>query len=296
MNENVSQLERALHIVLWQIRDYLNELVLIGGWVPHLYRKYGGFTDWKLDVPFTSEVDILISPPLKLESGQSISKALRAAGFSPLNDGNTPAVWVKDPDSGEQVEFLVAHTGSARQIGKVVPVSGQPDLGALSLDGLELLARHTTFLTVLVGKFDGEMKTVQVRVPRLGAYVINKAITFPKRALRPGETINPKRAKDLLYLRNLVASGNEVVARIELNIREMAASDANSAGHIRNARNNLGLVLNGALQKILPEAAQELTVRFGMTTDAAVADLRGHLTDLFEILEEVLTKDVGHRE
>ena len=33
-------LERALHRVLWSLRDYLPDIVIIGGWVPHLYRQY----------------------------------------------------------------------------------------------------------------------------------------------------------------------------------------------------------------------------------------------------------------
>lgn len=65
-----------------------------------------------------------------------------------------------------------------------------------------------------------------MNVPRLGIYAVNKAVTFPYRTPRAGETVNPKRAKDLLYLRDLMAAGEEVISRIEDDVREIARLDA----------------------------------------------------------------------
>lgn len=95
----------------------------------------------------------------------------------------TAAVWSKDTASGEKIEFLVAHRGTSRQQGRIVGISGQANLGAISLAGLELLGRHTSALTVPIGLLDNEMMTAQVRVPRFGAYAVNKAVTFPKGAV-----------------------------------------------------------------------------------------------------------------
>jgi hypothetical protein len=41
----IERLERGLRSVLWTLRDYLPDLVLIGGWVPHLHRRYGVFPE-----------------------------------------------------------------------------------------------------------------------------------------------------------------------------------------------------------------------------------------------------------
>ena len=38
---DLSHLERALRAVLWHLREHLTDLVLIGGWVPLLYRRTG---------------------------------------------------------------------------------------------------------------------------------------------------------------------------------------------------------------------------------------------------------------
>ncbi len=124
-----------------------------------------------------------------------VDPALRAVGFEPDSD-RSAAVWSKDGATGEKIEFLVAHQGSARQQGRVVPLPGQENLVAIQLVGLDLLERHPSTLTVPIGLLDNEMMMARLRVPRLGAFVVNKAVTFPCRAQRAGETTNPKRAKD----------------------------------------------------------------------------------------------------
>lgn len=40
---NPSRYERALRRILFELRPYRDEIVVIGGWVPYLYRRYGGF-------------------------------------------------------------------------------------------------------------------------------------------------------------------------------------------------------------------------------------------------------------
>lgn len=287
---DLSELERALRAVLWQLREYLGDLVVIGGWVPHLYRRYGGFATWTLDIPLTAEVDFLVRPELSAARVRSIPEVLRAAGFEPGSD-RAAAVWSKDAASGEKIEFLVAHQGTARQQGRVVGISGQANLGAISLAGLELLGRYTSALTVPIGLLDNEMMAAQVRVPRLGAYAVNKAVTFPYRSQRVGETGNPKRAKDLLYLRDLMAAGDEVVDRIEQDLREIANADSAAVHDIRNARNNLSLLLSGSLSRILPEVAEAVSVRSGLRSDAAIADVSGYLTDLMDLVRTVLGEE-----
>jgi hypothetical protein len=284
---DIVQLERSLRAVLWHLREYLGDLIVIGGWVPHLYRRHGGFASWTLAIPLTAEVDMLVTGEVSPARVHSIPEVLRAAGFEP--DSNRPAaVWSKNAASGEKIEFLAAHQGTARQQGRVVAVAGQADLGAISLPGLDLLQRHTLVLAVPIGLLENETITADVRVPRLGAYVVNKAVTFTYRTPQVSEGANPKRAKDLLYLRDLMAVGDEVVEQIERDIREIANADAAAFTHISSARNNLSLLLGGSLSRILPEATQALSIRTGLQQDAAVADMVGYLTDLQEILESVL--------
>lgn len=59
MDNNQSDTERPLRTILWELRPYLEDLVVVGGWVPYLYRHYGGFSDWRSDPPFTRDDALL---------------------------------------------------------------------------------------------------------------------------------------------------------------------------------------------------------------------------------------------
>lgn len=287
MNEPL-RLERALRHILWEMRAYLPDLVVIGGWVPYLYRRYGGFPSWTLELPLTTEVDILVPQPLPRCGHETIPEILLNAGFEPRGGAGHVAVWAREPEAGEMVEFLVAHTGTARQRGQVVPVTGQEGLGAIALEGLDLLRRHTTTLTVPLRRTGEATHASGVIVPRLGIYAVNKAVTFPYRSAEAVEMGNPRRTKDLLYLRDLMAAGETVATHIEDDIREIIQGDDRARRAIRTASQNLELVLAGALQAALPEVADAVSLRTGSGFVAALSDVRGHLTDFQMILEEAL--------
>lgn len=175
-----SHYEPALRRVLWELRSYLGDMVVIGGWVPYLYRQYGGFTTWTGRTSLTTEVDVLVHRPLPPGDRASIPDILRGSGFIPSADGGGSAVWLGDVQAGEMIEFLVPHTGTARQMGDTVPVAAQTGLRAISLPGLGLMQRHTRALPLPVDT-DAGPGVLDVTVPWLGAYVVNKACTFTAR-------------------------------------------------------------------------------------------------------------------
>ena len=72
--------EEALLKLLWSIREYLSEIVIIGGWVPHLYRQYGGFSAWSAELSFTYEMDVLVDRSLPPRDRAPLAKLLEAAG------------------------------------------------------------------------------------------------------------------------------------------------------------------------------------------------------------------------
>jgi hypothetical protein len=280
---DVSHYEPALQRVLWELRPYLDDVVVIGGWVPYLYRQYGGFTAWAGRTSLTMEVDVLVSRPLAPGNRASIPEILRGSGFRPSTDGGGAAVWVGDVQSGEMIEFLMPHTGTARQMGDTVPVAAQQGLRAISLPGLGLMQRYRRRLPLPVGTESGEV-VLDVSVPYLGAYVANKASTFTARQEHP--IGGSKRPKDLLYLRDIAAAGGEVLERVSSDLREMAR-DRSAAGEIRTAANHLRLAVNGSYKAEMYEAVAALRERDGGPSDAAaLADFRGHLADLLDVLSE----------
>jgi hypothetical protein len=285
---NLSPYERALRRIIFELRPYLDEIVIIGGWVPYLYKRYGGFDAWNANTSLTAEVDVLVDRPMPPGERPSIPDLLRRAEFRPSEKEGGLAVWEGDVQAGEKIEFLVPHKGTSVREGAIVPVTAQVGMSAIPLGGLELMRRFKQKLPVPVVTDDGE-RFLEIWVPTLGAYTVNKASTFQGRREHPGGG-NPKRAKDLLYLRDLMAAGPEVVARIESDLADMTHDrDMRRPAQekIRYARNALDLALTGAMRRVLPEVATMLVEREPTFTQAtAAADVTGHLTDLVEVLND----------
>lgn len=276
-------LERALGRILWELRPYMQDVVVIGGWVPYLYQRYGSFPLWRARLSLTAEVDVMLAHDLTPGDRKPLAEILRAAGYQPVNESDPAAVWASDPESGEKIEFLVPHRGTALTQGGIAPINAQPAIAAISLPSLEILHQHTGALSVEArGPANGVM-LVAVTVPRLGAYTINKAATYNDRTPLAGGTANPKLAKDLLYLRDLMAAGDDVVTTIEHDIHEMIGRDEHVHPVVRKAGNNLVGTTSVGRHK-LEEAGAMLAEREGTSIKAATADVTGHLTDLAELL------------
>jgi hypothetical protein len=132
---------------------------------------------------------------------------------------------------------------------------------------------------------DGTTESLSVNVPRLGAYAIVKANTYVKRmALSKGA--NPKRAKDVLYLRDLMAAGEEVKVRIQDDMRVMIRGKRQAHSYVAAARNRLEPMTRTTPE--LDTAAQMLAERDGVSRDAALADIKGHMADMVDLIGDVL--------
>lgn len=273
----------GLREVLWHLRDFLPELVLIGGWVPHLYRMYGPFTEWRSDLAFTEEIDLLVeSRGATARQPRGLGATLSEAGFSPVDKGG--AVWQSAAPDSQRIEFMTPHRGVARSAPTVVRLEEQPRVGALALEGLDLLRDFTVDMEVPAGMQEDQLATVTVRVPTVGAYTLSKAVTFPR---RPAEAVGggqPRRAKDILYMRDILSAGPEVVEKLENDVHTIATTHQRAT--VRTARSNVYLLLRGSMSSNLLESAEMLAERDRISRASARADLEGHMTDLHEILEE----------
>jgi hypothetical protein len=276
-----ADLEVALRTVLEILEPYRSDLVLIGGWVPYLYRHYGGLGGWDGEDALTFELDVLVSRPLPPRGRPAMATMLRDVGFLPLDGESPPAVWLRDGRAGEKIEFITVHRGMAHGLGRVVPLTEQPGIGAIPLSELEVMQSHTR--TLLLPALP-ELRAVKVQVPTLGAYVVNKALTFVRRPPPPGEIGTPKLPKDLLYLRDLAAAG----ARFEAAIRKDAEIIARSPGgteRIRAAATNLWFVIDGHLSHHVTQTARTVLERdTGPSLIVEEARTRGFLRDLHDLL------------
>lgn len=282
------RLEQSLFRMLVSVEVYLPSVVLIGGWIPHLYKRFGGFPIWDGPLSLTSELDVLVPAELPPSGRRTLPKILRDAAFEPVGDASPYAVWANDPDVGEKVEFLVLNSGPARREGTVLPVQSQPELGAIALDPLWILVRHTDTIVVPREAFQTAgipcHSDITCVVPTLGAYILNKGATFFKRPTGDDR----KRYKDLLYIRDLMAGGSDVVGHLRTEIREIAHVDRRSELYVETARNSVALALQEKSRQDIREAGAMLAEREEKSSAAAEADMGGYLTDFKEMIDDLL--------
>ena len=278
-----AQLEQTLRNVLHELRLYQPDLILIGGWVPYLYRHYGGFGPLSERDTLTFELDVLVPRPLPSEGRPLLAEVLRNSTFRP-EGGSPPAVWVRDLDAGEKIEFLTPHRGTAHGQGRVVAVPEQPGLGAIPLAELDIMVRHTRTLTLPPR---AGSPAIEVQVPTLGAYVVNKGLTFLRRRPRTGEPGVPKLAKDLLYLRDVAASGDAVITAVTRDLNAIAQSGPQGADAVREAATNLRMATDGHLSHHLAATAQMVVARGSPRSPSLEeARARAFLLDLHELLAD----------
>jgi hypothetical protein len=94
-----ADLEHTLRAILEDLEPYRLDLVLMGGWVPYLYRHYGGFSAWGGEDTLTFELDVLVERPLPSAGRPRLAEVLREASFRPEGGDSSAAVWVRDGDA-----------------------------------------------------------------------------------------------------------------------------------------------------------------------------------------------------
>lgn len=283
--------ERELRRLLRQLEPYAADFLLIGGWVPTLYARYGTAGAWATRPSRTLELDVAL-PSAGIPAAQRplLVDVLRAAGLAPAHEPAPPqtgaAVWTGDTTSGAMIEFLMPQRGPHPGVTGPQSVTGQPGLTAVPLVGLELLWRDPQWLQL------SGTPEVAVQIPALGMYVLNKAMTFPLRVPRAGERINPKQGKDLVYLHDCSLAGPTIVRSIVHDVEVRCAQDAALPlgsplvrDAVDKAISNLELVQRGNFSDGMAEAIVQLSERERMTATTANATLLGALGDLCDILE-----------
>jgi hypothetical protein len=185
----VSTLDPVLIRGLSAIEPYLGEVVLAGGWVPHVYELvYDSNTAGRS--PRTRDIDLAVPRSVPVR-GLSIDKMLTAADFVCQSRSlSTPPVtrYVAVDDGQDiEIEFITDARGSSE-----ATINVQPDLTAQELHYVGIMLDNPWPIS-LSELTDGAVQYT-VRVPRPGAFVFHKALVFKKRSGRL------KREKDLYYV------------------------------------------------------------------------------------------------
>jgi hypothetical protein len=265
-----------LHSLLVELRPYLDDMVLIGGWVPYLYQRFGGFADWTGALSQTEELDVLLPASCEQAGRQPLAHILIGAGLRPANNRDSAAVWQAQDAPGPVIEFFVDHQGTAKQMGTVQQIDGQPSLGAIALQDLALLSAHSDVLTVPAPI--GEAHPIGVRVPTLGAYVLHKCLAFRRRAR------SIEAGKDAVYLRDIMAGGATVRQRVGLDLQDLANTKPARMSRAKAAC-NIRELADGHPKDTYSRALEELRERDSLGALDAELDFIGHLDLLHDILK-----------
>ena len=268
--------------VLRELREHLVNLVVIGGWVPELHRRFGTLRQWAVRPLRTTEVDILVPVPKVAPTDvESLAATLARAGFTPLGREGASAVWERNPTVGERIEFFVEHRGAWGTLNDVRPIEPRGRLGALGLSDVGILRERSVELAVPINENDAAASVVMVRVPELGSFLVHKGATFRRR------TDPVKRAKDLQYVVDVMRSSDAVVDALQRQVSSYCAEGGEVAALTRTARNQVSLVVHDPgsadLRLRLGEA---LSVRDGISPGEGDARARGYLTDFVEMVPE----------
>ena len=175
--------------VLFILRDYLPNVILIGGCVPYIYSRY--MFGSNLPPVYTKDLDILASNEVPILK-ESIVSLLVNAGYKGRVlkiDQNQFFKFESRSATGFEVEFLT--TEPTKMHGESMVI--QSGLRAQILPGLDLLLVHNTEVKIR-DKIDGKTIDIKVHVPTPGAFVLNKINSY----LKPYGNI--ERNKDIYYV------------------------------------------------------------------------------------------------
>lgn len=265
MNRSIQ--ERAFFKVLEDLRDYLPYLVIVGGWVPYLYRNYL----WKgeVDKPYlTADIDIGIRTKIENFQQTSIYKRFTELQYSErhLSLGKAypvvPEVKLNNSAVPIPVEFISGKDVSEDYLRRVVG----PEILVNKLEYFEIILEN-----VIKIKIKGKTASIDVSIPCPENYIFHKLLTFP---LRPDQI---KMRKDLYYVYYILRFIPNSVSLLR------NVSKFKHRSECKTARENVDRFFSNRLSEGVLLVADE----FG--PDARVKDIREHILGIFQELRVVLS-------
>ncbi len=192
--------KQVLFSALDALRDYLSDIVIVGGWVPQIYA-------WKEETPEipvrSFDVDAAVAQKLPLRGEKRIVEVMEAAGFDKeiADAGFGLAVFGRKKLQVTQffyrkgkvkvpVEFITPLFGRGEDTSVVI----QGGLVVPALRYTDIVLAHTETVSLLGETLAGKRKYFTFKVPTLPAFVFAKGLIFERRS------DNDKRGKDLAYI------------------------------------------------------------------------------------------------
>jgi len=263
---NRSIQEKALLKVLEDLKEYLPYLIIVGGWVPYIYRNYLWKTE--TDKPYlTADIDIGIKTKIENFKQDSIYKKLTELQYSErhVKIGKMypviPEVKLTKDAVPIPVEFVCGKDVPESHLKRLVG----PQILVNKLEYFEIILEN-----VMKTKIKEEKTLIEIFIPSPENYVFYKLLTFPLRS------DNIKMRKDLYYIYYILRFSPNPTHLLH-NI-----SKFKHRAECKIARDNLDRFFSHKLSEGVLLVAEE----FG--PDARVKDIREHILEIFQELRAAL--------
>ena len=161
-------------IILQLLRDYLDQIIIGGGWSQILFFKYHLRDTEKFNL-FTKDYDLLVSQKVNIKGNKTVNKILTDAGLSPvfLGKSTPPIIHYEGEVFGKEVEIEFLTDKSYDREKDAIKV--QSGLTAESLDYLKICIDNTMNIDVVI-EDNGMDKILGINIPQPAAFVFNKGI------------------------------------------------------------------------------------------------------------------------
>lgn len=192
--------QMVLFTALAALKEYLGDIVVVGGWVPKIYA-------WSEDLaepPVHSfDVDAAVGGAVPEKDRKSITELLEAAGFDTEQTDAAFGLGAFGSKSGHITRFVYKKDSLRVIFEFIAPLVGrgeserktiQGGLVAPALRFVDVLLADTQEVSIQGEKLNGKRTRLKFRVPTLAAFVYAKGLVFPRR-----DSID-KKGKDLAYI------------------------------------------------------------------------------------------------
>jgi hypothetical protein len=188
----LEEIDPRLLTTLVALGEYLEDVVLVGGWVPHLYRRI-----WPSESPMkprrTFDLDAAVRGRLTVRDRSRLDTLLAAEGYVQVLGGATglAAQTYESPPNSDllPIEFLAPLTGPR----EATTVEIQEGVTAQALRYLSILLENTMEVRASSEAVTASAAELTVRIPTPGAYVFHRGLIHSRSGAR-------RRGKDLYYI------------------------------------------------------------------------------------------------
>ncbi len=214
-NPDFAEALRDLACFLEACGEYLDRVVLGGGWVPWFYRHLPEVAEPASHPLLTFDFDLVVPRDLPLDRGGTLHDHLLRGGFVPVRNREPPIVFYQHERWGDARrapvygELLTPLEGMDTRALRCI----QDGVHAQQLRYLDLLLHEPLELPVARVRALGPIRGLILRLPNPSAYVLQKALALGKR--RSGS-----HPKDFAYTFDVALLWSRRVERV----REMTRS------------------------------------------------------------------------